>query len=82
MNTNYTLQYLPMRVLIEGRGGVGSDGCKPENRDILSDFSESHCVRARLAPAKVPVSVGASLAFSTKFFVHWAILRITLFIVK
>ena len=29
-----------------------SDGCKLENRDILSDFSESHCVRARLAPQK------------------------------
>ena len=33
---------------------IGSDGCKPENRDILSDFSESRCVLARLAPAKPP----------------------------
>ncbi|MBO5731059.1 MAG: hypothetical protein J6R67_07675, partial [Treponema sp.] len=33
-------------------GSLGSDGCKPENRDILSDFSESH-----FCHAKVPVSV-------------------------
>ena len=34
---------------------IGSDGYKLENRDILSDFSESRCVLARLAPAKPPV---------------------------
>ena len=38
---------------------VGSDGCKPESCDILSNFSESRCVLARQAPAKVPASVGA-----------------------
>ena len=53
---------------------IGSDGCKPENRDILSDFSESHFCPAKVLKKRWQAPIGSPFT-SALGLLRWAASR-------